>query len=66
MTAPFGKKRYWASRNLDDVKPITKFMDKDKIDWFTQNLDALCLTKKVVSGGYVDMIYYETEAPDEN
>lgn len=58
-----GRKRYWASRNLDDVQAEDMLLDSEHLRRFVQALEKSCLHKSVVDGDIVKTTYYEMEVP---
>lgn len=62
----FGKKRYWASRNLEDVEPVEMLLSRQDLDKLMEHLKKTCLYQKKVCSDIVDTIYFEMGDCDEN
>lgn len=61
----FGKKRYWASRNLDDVKGEEfKIMTQKALEEIKERLSKKCLFHKTVQSDIVTVDYFEMEVPE--
>lgn len=60
----FGRKRYWASRNLEDVQGEEMLVDNEHLHRLVQALEKSCLHKKVVDSDIVKTTYYEMEVPE--
>ncbi|AXF52344.1 MAG: hypothetical protein [Inoviridae sp.] len=55
----FGKKRYWASRNLDEPEVTEVILDKDKMQMLVSRLSETASYIKRIENGEVTTTYYE-------
>ena len=56
----FGKKRYWASRNLDDVQPVEHILSFESLQQLEKSVSENCFFKKVLESGDLKITYIET------
>ncbi len=59
-----GKKRYWSSRNLEDVQAVEVFVKGKDQPSVLELLDATCKYKTVIQGAFCSTVYYEFDAMD--
>lgn len=57
----FGKKRYWYSRNLNDVQPVEHILSFESLQQLEKSISENCLFKKVLESGNLKVTYIETE-----
>lgn len=57
----FGKKRYWASRNIQDVEPVEQILSFDSLQEFEKSISEYCSFKKILESGDMKISYIEME-----
>lgn len=57
----YGKKRYWASRNLVDIQGEELILNYEMLCKLKEKLDSECLHRKKVGNDDMNVIYYEME-----
>lgn len=56
----FGKKRYWYSKNLDDIQPVEHVLSFESLQKLEKSVSKNCLFKKVLESGNLKITYIET------
>lgn len=57
----FGKKRYWASRNIEDVEPVEHILSFESLQEFERSISEHCSFKKILESGDMKISYIEME-----
>lgn len=57
----FGKKRYWASRNIQDVEPVEQILSFESLQQFEKSISEHCSFKKILESGDLKISYIEME-----
>ena len=60
-SSTFGKKRYWASRNIQDVEPFEQILSFDSLQEFEKSISEHCSFKKILESGDLKISYIEME-----